>query len=470
MKTGKKVFALLCAASIMAASFSGCTGKKYDTPTLSSQELTFSAENESDLKKVTDGKLSTGITLSAGKSMEIDLGGEKTFDQIVLREKGDNLNKFSISVQKGGKWEKVYEGDRILEYRLCYIGEVTADKVRITAEDCIEPVELSEVQVRMSVSPERETKVSQYICFDAHFDEMAARTDNSFSGYYNVVTDAIIIGTVTLDEKGNVIIADGEEKFAERMEAFRKAIGENGTRIWVTVGFDMKDAEGNRDHDATAKFVNENIEAITANIKAFTEKYEIYGVDYDWEYPEKSSQWKAYDKIITETAKVTKVSIALPPWGIKLSDEAVEALEHVNVMAYDLFDERGDHANSFVAGWDAIRNVMKSGIPAEKILLGVPTYGRTTDKSADAWPSYKDYDLGKWGNLIKDYPYTTADGEKKTCDAYVNSYGQVRDKTALAMSSGIGGIMIFREGCDSDYTEQYCLHRAVEEVIEMANK
>lgn len=470
MKTGKKVFALLCAASIMAASFSGCTGKKYDTPTLSSQELTFSAENESDLKKVTDGQLSTGITLSAGKSMEIDLGGEKTFDQIVLREKGDNLNKFSISVQKGGKWEKVYEGDRILEYRLCYIGEVTADKVRITAEDCIEPVELSEVQVRMSVSPERETKVSQYICFDAHFDEMAARADNSFSGYYNVVTDAIIIGTVTLDEKGNVIIADGEEKFAERMEAFRKAIGENGTRIWVTVGFDMKDAEGNRDHDATAKFVNENIEAITANIKAFTEKYGIYGVDYDWEYPEKSSQWKAYDKIITETAKVTKVSIALPPWGIKLSDEAVEALEHVNVMAYDLFDERGDHANSFVAGWDAIRNVMKSGIPAEKILLGVPTYGRTTDKSGDAWPSYKDYDLGKWGNLIKDYPYTTADGEKKTCDAYVNSYGQVRDKTALAMSSGIGGIMIFREGCDSDYTEQYCLHRAVEEVIEMANK
>lgn len=470
MKTGKKVFALLCTAGILAASLSGCTGKKYDTPTLSSQELTFSAENESDLKKVTDGKLSTGITLSAGKSMEIDLGGEKTFDQIVLREKGDNLNKFSISVQKGGKWEKVYEGDRILEYRLCYIGEVTADKVRITAEDCIEPVELSEVQVRMSVSPERETKVSQYICFDAHFDEMAARNDNSFSGYYNVVTDAIIIGTVTLDEKGNVIIADGEEKFAERMEAFRKAIGENGTRIWVTVGFDMKDAEGNRDHDATAKFVNENIEAITANIKAFTEKYGIYGVDYDWEYPEKSFQWKAYDKIITETAKVTKVSIALPPWGIKLSDEAVEVLEHVNVMAYDLFDERGDHANSFVAGWDAIRNVMKSGIPAEKILLGVPTYGRTTDKSGDAWPSYKDYDLGKWGNLIKDYPYTTADGEKKTCDAYVNSYGQVRDKTALAMSSGIGGIMIFREGCDSDYTEQYCLHRAAEEVIEAAGK
>lgn len=470
MKTGKKFLAALCALGILTTSFAGCTAGKYDVPDLSSQALTFSSEDEKQLKKVTDEKLSSYVTLSAGESIELNLGEEKTFDQVVLREKGDNLNKFSISVYANNKWEKVYEGDRILEYRLCYIGDVTAEKVRITAEDCIEPVKLSEVQIRASEKRTEAVKVSQYICFDDHFDEMAARTDNSFSGYYNVVTDAIIIGTISLDEQGNVVIAGGEEQFANRMEAFRKAIGENEVRIWVTVGFDMKDSEGNRDHNATADFVNKNIETITANIKAFTEKYGIYGVDYDWEYPEKSSQWKAYNKIITETAKVTKVSVALPPWGIKLSDEAIDALEHVNVMAYDLFDERGDHANSFVGGWESIKNVMKSGIPIEKILLGVPTYGRTTDKSGDAWPSYKDYDLGKWGNLIEDYPYTTADGEKKTCDAYVNSYGQIRDKTALAISSGAGGIMIFREGCDSDYTEQYCLHRAVEEVIEATGK
>lgn len=466
MKTGKKILTVLCAAGLLSSSLTGCTLKKYDTPSLSSQELAYSAESEEQLKKLTDNKLSTYETLSEGKSIELDLGEEKSFDQVVLREKGDNLNKFSISVYTDNKWEKVYEGDRILEYHLCYIGHVTAGKIKITAEDCIEPLKLSEVQIRMSTPRENDVKVSQYICFDDHFDEMAARTDDSFSGYYNVVTDAVIIGTISLDEDGNVIISGGEEKFAHRMEAFRKAIGENDTRIWVTVGFDMNDAEGNRSYNATAEFINENIDAVTANIKAFTEKYGIFGVDYDWEYPEKSSQWKAYDKIIIETAKVTKVSVALPPWGIKLSNEAIEALEHVNVMAYDLFDERGDHSNIFVAGWDAVRKVMKSGIPAEKILLGVPTYGRTTDKSGDAWPSYKDYDLGKWGNFIEDYPYTTADGEKKTCDAYVNSYGQVRDKTALALSSGIGGIMIFREGCDSDYTEQYCLHRAVQEVIE----
>lgn len=468
MKTCKKILTVLCAAGFLSASLTGCVGKKYDTPSLSSQELTYSAENEKQLKKLTDNRLSTYETLSEGKSIELDLGETATFDQVVLREKGDNLNRFSISVHTGSGWEKVYEGDRIMEYRLCYTGKVTADKLRITAEDCIEPLKLSEVQVRMSAAAESDVKVSQYIRFDEHFDEMAARSDNSFSGYYEVVTDAIIIGTISLDEQGNVVISDGEEKFSQRMEEFRRAIGENGTRIWVTVGFDMNDADGNRSYDATAEFVNENIEAITANIREFTEKYNIYGVDYDWEYPEKSSQWKAYDKIITETAKVTKVSVALPPWGIKLSGEAIEALEHVNLMAYDLFDDRGDHANSFVAGWDAVRKVMKSGIPAEKILLGIPTYGRTTDKSGDAWPSYKDFDLGKWGNYIEDYPYTTADGEQKTCGAYVNSYGQARDKTALAVSCGIGGVMIFREGCDSDYTEEYCLHRAAEEVIKAA--
>ena len=468
MKTGVKILAALWAFTIFTAGFSGCALGKYDVPNLTSQQLSFSAEDEMELKKIPDDKLSSYITLSSGESIQLDLGGERTFDQVILREKGDNLNGFSISVHTGSGWEKVYEGDRILEYRLCYIGKVTGDKVRITAEDCVKPVKLSQVQLRKSAAEERDIKVSQYICFDDHFDEMATRTDESFSGYYNVVTDAIIIGAVSLDQKGNIVISGGEEKFAERMEAFRKAIGENETRIWVTVAFDVKDAKGNRDHSATAEFVNENIDNITASVKAFTEKYGIYGVDYDWEYPEKSSQWKAYDKIITETAKVTKVSVALPPWGIKLSGEAIEALEHVNLMAYDLFDDRGDHANSFTAGWDAVRKTVKSGIPIEKVLLGIPTYGRTTDKSADAWPSYKDFDLGKWGNLIEDYQYTTAQGEKKTCDAYVNSYGQVRDKTSLAISCGAGGVMIFREGCDSDYTEEYCLHRAVEEVIKAA--
>lgn len=470
MKAGKKILAVFCAAGILAASLAGCTGSKYSPPDLSSRQLTFTSENEEQLKKLTDGKLSTCVTLEKGKSVEFDLGGEKTFDQVILSEKGDNLNKFTIAVHSGEKWETVYEGDRILEYRLCYVGDVKADKIRITAEDCVEPVQLSEVQVRESAVRTKNVKVSQYLCFDESFDQMAARTDDSFSGYYNVVTDAIIIGSVFLDDQGKITVNGGEEKFAQRMEAFRKAIGSRNVNIWITVGFDMKDSEGNRDHDATAGFVNEKIDSIVESVKAFTEKYGIYGVDYDWEYPQKSSQWKAYDKMITETSKVTKVSIALPPWGIKLSDEAVNALEHVNVMAYDLFDERGDHANSFTAGWDAVRKVNESGIPMDKILLGVPTYGRTTDKSGDAWPTYKDYDLGKWGNFIADYPYKTADGQEKTCDAYLNSYGQVRDKTALAISCGAGGIMIFREGCDSDYTEQYCLHKAVEEVISATTK
>ena len=194
----------------------------------------------------------------------------------------------------------------------------------------------------------------------------------------------------------------------------------------------------------------------------------MYGIDYDWEYPNKGYQWKAYDRIIIETAKVTNVSVALPPWGIRLSREAREAVEIVNLMAYDLFDARGDHSNIYVAGYESIAKVEAQGFEREQIFLGIPTYGRTTDASGDAWPSMRadGAGLSKWDNIIENYKYTdAATGEIKYCDAYVDSYAEVRDKTATAIDNDIGGVMIFRAFCDAPYTEDNSLTKAINEVI-----
>ncbi|MEG1551456.1 MAG: hypothetical protein RR355_04225, partial [Oscillospiraceae bacterium] len=85
----------------------------------------------------------------------------------------------------------------------------------------------------------------------------------------------------------------------------------------------------------------------------------------------------------------------------------------------------------------------------------------------NAWPVYRNNpQLGKWGNKIKDFPYKDEDGNQKICDGYLDSFAEARDKTALSVDSGIGGVMIFRAMCDAPYTYEYSIHRAIKEVVD----
>lgn len=466
MKTHIKAIAVLCAAGVVAAGVAGFVTRN-KTPKLSSENLSYTASSKKNQRKLSDGNDFTYVAVKGGESVEVDLGGEKSFDEVVLQESGDNLNKFTISVHTKNGWEDIYHGDRIMQYRLCYVGEVVADKVKITADDAIAPLKLTEIQVRRSVKRTEPVRVSQYLCFDAGLDKMFERTDKGFSGYYDVVTDAIIIGSVFLDDNANVIFGDdGEAKFAERMEKFKEVIGDRDVKIWITVGTKLTKPEGAEPYDTEAEFFTKNADKIGRNLKALQDKYGFYGVDYDWEYPQKLKHWRAYDKLVIGTAEYLPVSVALPPWGVKFSKAAMDKLEVINVMAYDLFDSRGDHANSYTAGWGSIKYLRDVFVPPEKILLGVPTYGRTTNASGDAWPVYADYNDDMWTNKIEDYEYWSSEtGKTEKCDAYINSYAQARDKAALAVDSGVGGIMIFREGCDALYNDKYCIHYGIGQVI-----
>ncbi len=458
----KKIIAVsLCCAAISLI-FSSCYYTKV-TPEVTAKGLKYI----SDYKKINDGKLSSSVKLSKGEYIDIDFEAPVSFDTVALYESGDNCNEFNIYIEQNGEWKLVYRHDRIMAYHLCYIGEVTAQKLRLEITDCIKDVKIKEMAVYMADKRTSEVKVSQYLRLDVNdFGELL--NDEGFSGYYNVVTDPILFGEVYMDENADICFHHSEEFFSEQVSNLKTIIGDRNVRIWCCIFFDQYAQDGSRDYELTKDFVNNNIDTVTKNIKAFVKKYGFYGVDYDWEYPKNNEQWKAYDLIVEKTAEFTKVSVALPPWQIKFSESARNAIENVNLMAYDLFDVRGDHSNGYNAGYEAICKVRKFGFKDEQILLGIPTYGRTTDKSEYAWPTIRDdgADFGMWGKIVKDYPYTDENtGEQKTCDAYLNSYAEVRDKTAVAIDENVGGVMIFRAFCDSPYTDEYSLHKAIEETV-----
>jgi chitinase len=155
------------------------------------------------------------------------------------------------------------------------------------------------------------------------------------------------------------------------------------------------------------------------SVMAFLAKYELDGLDIDWEYPGMPGAghpFRAEDKqnftlllkevrarFTSETAKTHKRLYLTFAAGA--SDEflantemakAQEYVDTVNLMSYDYYEESsdaitGNHAPLFtnpadpkkVSAAASVAAFEKAGVPAGKIILGVPFYGREWGQVAD---------------------------------------------------------------------------------------
>ncbi|GHV28766.1 hypothetical protein AGMMS4952_13300 [Spirochaetia bacterium] len=430
-----------------------------------------------------DGRISAGGRFDMA-GYELRWKDETALNTVRLKEHTDKVVLFRIYSLYDEKWELVYEQDRIGDENICYLGDIKTRALRFELLETNGVVEMEIAEVYyLNKKAGNGFKVSQYLRMD-NLDIVERVGDPGFSGYYDVVTDVILFDIMNLDADGKSVFygdpAGGEAQFAANLNALKTIIGARPVRIWATVLFDQYDVspDGRRSKnlDKTAAMLLEKRDAINAELNAFAQKYNLYGIDYDWEYPQADNQWKAYNQILCDTAEFTKVSVAIAPWRFDASPETIEKIEHFNVMCYDLFDERGYHSTMMTGGYNPLDNLIKRlKFPKEKLLLGIPTYGRAVNKSENSWPQYGDFvtktgggyesSLGKWTNRIQEFAYYE-DGVEKNSAAYLNGYGIVRDKTLLALEAEIGGLMIFRAKCDAPYDYQYSLHRAIKEVLD----
>src|SRR5262249_33269714 len=108
----------------------------------------------------------------------------------------------------------------------------------------------------------------------------------------------------------------------------------------------------------------------------FCQENQLDGVDFDWEHPKNATEEDAYARLLTETKQAFQphgwlVSVTLAAWQ-KLPKEAFEAVDRVQVMAYD---HDGRHS-TFDAARADLDQVAAQGASRRKICLGVPFYGR----------------------------------------------------------------------------------------------
>jgi len=145
--------------------------------------------------------------------------------------------------------------------------------------------------------------------------------------------------------------------------------------------------------------------------KKIVEQHNLDGIDIDWEYPGMTGEdnvFRAEDKqhytlmfkairesldsLAIKTGKKYFVTTATPcfPGFLEITemDKASQYLDFINLMAYDFYvggPNAGHHSNLYASENDstedsgdrAYRLYTAAGVPANKLVLGVPFYGRS---------------------------------------------------------------------------------------------
>ena len=179
---------------------------------------------------------------------------------------------------------------------------------------------------------------------------------------------------------------------------------------------------------------------LARRVAEFCASYHLDGVDIDWEYP------NAGDSATHFTALAIALRSALPAGSLVtaavladagnaegISTDAVNRLDFINLMAYD--GPRDDHA-SFSMAERSLASWRSRGINPEKLVLGVPFYGRPGNAT--------------YRTLLANDP-ATANGDRILFNGVEQNYNgpaTIRRKSLLALSLA-GGIMIWELSQDA---------------------
>ncbi|NBW31119.1 MAG: hypothetical protein EBR48_00445 [bacterium] len=181
-------------------------------------------------------------------------------------------------------------------------------------------------------------------------------------------------------------------------------------------------------------------EKLAKRVAEFCATYRLDGIDIDWEYPNAgasaanfSALAVAFRSALPAGALVTAAVLADATDADGISTSAVGQLDFINLMAYD--GPRNDHS-SFAMAERSIATWLARGIHPNKLVLGVPFYGRPGNAT--------------YRTLLASDP-ATANGDRilfRGVEQNYNGPATIRRKTELALQLA-GGIMIWELSQDA---------------------
>ena len=419
-----------------------------------------------------------GQVATEGTFIEIRFQEDVTFDTVVIKEKDNQIDKFSIWLEdENGEYKSIYKQDRIGEYRYCAIGEYTADSLKICIESSNEnQYNLKDIDVlNVKENKNNDFRVTSYLVCQWFYGNETVDAEKM-----NTLTDIILFGVARFDENGKVYLQDldingemvsGDKIFKEIIEIIKKANPDAKIHCNI-LGPDGADAD-NKEKLHSQAFVD-NDKVLIDNILDLLKEYEFDGIFFDYEYPYAKESIEDYSDFLVKLDSNLGdyiLGAAFSHWSCNISKDAIKVLDRVEIMAYDNMGEYSAHAEfATVGGALAIKDIEKRGYDLSKCDLGLPFYGRTHG-GEEAWPPYAniagDLENDPFKNTIsKSYMNGVTD------DSIITSFNgvqMIKDKTAFANDYGLGGVMVWHYTCDVPYEDDLSLFKAVQTSLETRN-
>jgi len=166
--------------------------------------------------------------------------------------------------------------------------------------------------------------------------------------------------------------------------------------------------------------------------------HDFAGIDLDWEHPTDEAQQEHYGLLLEELARVfhaeqKEVSLAMAGWQ-HLSARAFAAVDGVNLMSYDGPERHAtfDQAVREVAG------LRKENVPAAKIRLGLPFYGRGITNRDQ---------VSTYAQIVQMHRLKANVNEID--GLFFNGPDLIKQKVAWAQKQKLGGVMVWEIGQDA---------------------
>jgi GH18 family chitinase len=188
---------------------------------------------------------------------------------------------------------------------------------------------------------------------------------------------------------------------------------------------------------------SKTIDRFVGNLVKYCDKHKLDGIDFDWEGPANEEQSSGYVRLLASTSNAFK------PLGLKVTvtvhgteqwmANIVDYVDRVHLMAYDGRDSKGQHS-TLEYGQHLVAQVQALKVPTDKIVLGIPAYGRNK-KQLGIVKTYAEIVGDALPPPAKDH---TKDG------MYFNGVGTVQAKTKWAKEVGLAGVMVWEAGQDTE--------------------